>query len=188
MGNEKFKTYTVLILLFMGMVHHLHSQERYIDKSGTVVFEASEELFEPVKAKCETVTVIYDDSNKEIAALALIRGFQFKNPLMQEHFNENYVESDLYPKALFKGKVTGFDSNNELSSKQNAIISGFLEIRGVQKQISTNVTIQKVDNTISINGSFYVKPSDFDIKIPKIVENKIAKEVIVKLDFKLKRQ
>jgi hypothetical protein len=182
------KIYLALTLLILGIPTIINSQTRFIDKTGTVVFEASEELFEPVKAKCESVTVIYDASKKEIAALALMRGFQFKNSLMQEHFNENYVESDLYPKAIFKGVVIGIDNDGELAKGKEVILSGYLEIRGIQKQIRPKVTMLKIDDTISITGSFIVKPGDFEIKIPKIVENKIAKEISVRLDFKLKGQ
>ena len=179
---------TLVLVYVLIIPMTLQAQERFIDKTGTVVFEASEELFEPVKAKCETVTVIYDATKKEIAALALIRGFQFKNSLMQEHFNENYVESDLFPKAIFKGKISGIEDEGALTAGLEVIITGNLEIRGIQKQIKPKVTMLKIDDTIAITGSFIVKPGDFDIKIPKIVENKIAKDVLVRLDFKLKRQ
>ncbi|WP_036386602.1 YceI family protein [Muricauda sp. MAR_2010_75] len=162
-----------------------YGQERYVDRKGIVVFEASEKLFEPVKAKNESVSVLFDASNNKIAALALIRGFQFKNPLMQEHFNENYMESDQYPKALFKGEIMGFNIDKANSTTQEYVIKGTLEIRGIAKTIEPTVQIQKIDNVMAIGGSFTVVPGDFNIEIPKIVENKIAKTVMVKLDFKL---
>lgn len=173
----------LLGLLYAGFSY---SQEKYIDRNGVVVFEASEKLFEPVKAKNESVSVLFDTINNKIASLALIRGFHFQNALMQEHFNENYIESDLYPKALFTGEVLEFDINRANLTTQRYTIKGTLEIRGITKEIDLAVQIQKVENVLAIQGSFVVVPEEFNIKIPKIVENKIAKTVLVKLDFKLK--
>jgi hypothetical protein len=163
----------------------LNAQDRYLDKKGVIVFEASEKLFEEVKAKNESVTAILDVTKNEIASLALIRGFRFKNPLMQEHFNENYIESDLYPKAIFKGKIIGLNLADLGSASKEYTIKGELEIRGRKKSIEPLVQIQHIKNVIAIQGSFKVLPQDFDIQIPKIVENKIAKEVWVRFDFKL---
>lgn len=163
----------------------VHGQDKYLDKKGVIVFEASEKLFEEVKAKNESVTAIFDASKNEIASLALIRGFRFKNPLMQEHFNENYIESDLYPKAIFRGRINDFDLNDLGSGSKEYIIKGVLEIREQKKSIEPVVQIQLINGVISLQGSFKVLPQDFDIQIPKIVENKIAKEVMVRFDFKL---
>lgn len=163
----------------------VNGQDKYLDKKGVIVFEASEKLFEEVKAKSESVTVILDVTKNEIASLALIRGFRFKNPLMQEHFNENYIESDLYPKAIFKGKIIDLNLNDLGSARKEYTIKGELEVRDRKKSIEPLVQIQRIKNVIAIQGSFKVLPQDFDIQIPKIVENKIAKEVWVRFDFKL---
>ena len=173
--------------LLMGMLclGFSYAQEKYIDRKGVVVFEASEKLFEPVKAKNESVSVLFDASNNKIASLALMRGFRFKNPLMQEHFNENYIESHQYPKALFKGEIMDFDIAHANSTTKQYAIKGTLEIRDIAKAIESTVQIQKIENIIAIHGSFIVLPEDFKIEIPKIVKNKIAQRVLVKLDFKL---
>ncbi|GGD05372.1 YceI family protein [Hyunsoonleella pacifica] len=162
------------------------SQDKYIDKNGTIVFEASEKLFEEVKATNKSTTAIYNIKTNEIAALALLKGFRFKNSLMEEHFNENYIESDTYPKAIFKGKIVDLDTNEDLTETAVEVnVKGVLQLHGKEKAIETVLTIQKVDDIISITGSFSVTPSDFEIEIPKIVRNKIAKVVNVNLDFKL---
>ncbi|TBN04415.1 YceI family protein [Hyunsoonleella flava] len=164
-------------------------QDKYIDKNGTIVFEASEKLFEEVKATNKYATAIYNIETNEIAALALMKGFRFKNSLMEEHFNENYIESDTYPKAIFKGKIVDFNATKNLGETAVEVdVKGVLELHGKQKTIETVLTLQKVDNIISMTGSFVVSPSDFDIEIPKIVRNKIAKMVHVNLDFKLIRK
>lgn len=160
--------------------------QQYVDREGVVVFEASEKLFEPVKARNTAVSVLFDAKDNAIASLALMRGFRFKNALMQEHFNENYMESDLYPKALFKGKIPDFDLAGDHTVPREYILRGSLEIRGVEKEMDTRVRIQKIGDTLSLKGSFTLLPGEFNIGIPKIVENKIAKEVLVTFDFKLK--
>lgn len=185
MGTKRLKIGLKVLLTGMLCLGFSYGQERFVDRKGVVVFEASEKLFEPVKAKNESVSVVFDASENKIASLALMRGFHFKNALMQEHFNENYIESHQYPKALFKGEIMDFDIDQADRTSQRYTIKGTLEIRGISKEIETKVQIQKIDNIMAIQGSFVVLPKDFNIEIPKLVENKIAKTVLVKFDFKL---
>lgn len=163
----------------------VQAQDKYIDRNGTIIFEASEALFEEVKATHESATVIFNAENNQIAALALVKGFHFKNSLMEEHFNENYIESESYPKATFKGELLDLDPNALDENSTEVNVKGVLELHGKQKEIQTALNAQKVGDIISITGEFKVTPADFDIEIPKIVRNKIAKEVHVKMDFKL---
>ena len=167
---------------------HLNAQTKYIDKSGEIKFEASEALFEPVKATNKSVTAILVLESGQIASLALIKGFHFKNSLMQEHFNENYIESESYPKATFNGKLLNFDHSLLSENPTKVDVDGKLKLREKEKGIHTTLSIQKVDDAIIMKGSFTVTPSDFDIKIPKIVANKIAKEVMVNVVFKLRER
>ncbi|WP_394746686.1 YceI family protein [Spongiimicrobium salis] len=177
-----------LIAMVFGMLSSVQAQSKYIDKKGNLTFEASEELFEPVKATNESVTVILNTATGEIAALGLMKSFRFKNSLMEEHFNENYIESEVYPKATFKGKLLNFNFSDLKENKVEAIVDGKIELRGKAKQINTPLSLSKVDGAIMISGSFIVGPEDFDIEIPSVVKNKIAKEIIVSLDFKLSQK
>ena len=181
---KKMKHTLSLVLIIVSSIA-LQAQNKYIDKKGTLTFEASEELFEPVKATNESVTAILNTETNEIASLALIKGFRFKNSLMEEHFNENYIESETYPKAIFKGKLLDFNFSNLMENQTEVVVDGTIELHGKEKQIKTTLKINKVDDLIILKGSFTVTPSDFDIDIPKVVENKIAKNIIVYLDFKL---
>ncbi|MGI9551825.1 MAG: YceI family protein [Aurantibacter sp.] len=188
MEKSNKKMLVLLFVLLGGIASKLTAQEKYIDKNGIIIFEASEALFEEVKAKNESVTVIMDTETNQIASLALMKGFRFKNSLMEEHFNENYIESEDYPKATFKGKLVDFDANDLTEDSIEVSVEGVLELHGKQKQINPKLQVQKIGNTISITGEFITTPGDFDIEIPKIVRNKIAKEVNVKLDFKLEKK
>ena len=188
--NKKIIPYILWIGLLFGVAlfSRALAQEKYLDKNGTVIFEASEKVFEEVKAINRSTTVIYDAETHQIASLALIKGFQFKNSLMEEHFNENYIESSSYPKAKFRGSLVDLDLESLNEQIQKVKVKGILEVRGKEKEVETTLDIQKVSNTISMTGEFIVTPADFDIKIPKIVRNKIAKEVTVRLDFKLAKK
>ncbi|MGC1471119.1 MAG: YceI family protein [Psychroserpens sp.] len=164
------------------------AQEKYIDKNGKVTFEASEALFEPVKATNKSVTAILNTETNEMAALALMKSFRFKNSLMEEHFNENYIESETYPKAIFKGNLIDFDFSDLTESESEVAINGHIELRGKKKQISTIAKIHKVNDFVIIKGSFMVSPDDFDIEIPSIVKSKIAEAITVSIDFKFSQK
>lgn len=179
---------TLLLTSFLIFTGKIQSQERYIERDGVLIFEASEKLFEEVKATNESVTAIYDPQTNKIAALALIKGFHFKNSLMEEHFNENYIESEHYPKATFKGEFINDTTAISDNTATEMEVKGTLKLHGKEKEIQTVLNVQKIGDIISMTGDFKVTPQDFDIKIPKIVENKIAKEVHVKIDFKLAKK
>lgn len=162
------------------------AQNKYITRSGNIGFEASVPAFEEVKAKSNSTTAIINTDNGEFAALVLVKSFRFKNALMEEHFNENYAESNLFPKATFKGKVSELDLN---SDKTLYTISGELTFHGVTKVLKdVPLTITKTDGKINISGEFVSKASDYNIEIPKIVSNKIAQDVVVSFEFNLEKQ
>ena len=167
---------------------NVFSQTKYLTKTGIINFEASVPSVEEVKAENKSVTAILNTENGEFAALVFVKGFRFKNALMEEHFNENYAESDSYPKATFKGKIKDF-SEDILSSKSEFKLNGTLTFHGKTKELDDVViSFNKVDNVISMSGNFKVLVSDFDIKIPKIVRDKVSEDVLVTFTFDLKKK
>jgi len=159
------------------------TQSKYLTKTGIISFEASVPSFEEVAAKNNAVTAILNTENGEIAALALINGFRFKNALMEEHFNENYAESHKYPKAVFEGNIENYSNeNNEGIFK----VTGNLTFHGVTKTVKEiPVKVIKEGDKIIISGLLKLLASDFKIDIPKIVRNKIAEDVDVNFRFEL---
>ena len=176
----------ILIVLLVFSIQ-LTAQEKYYTKSGKIIFESSVPAFEEVKATNTKVTAILKD-NGNIAALALTKGFRFKIALMEEHFNENYIESDKYPKAKFSGKISGFSISDLSNEAKEYSIIGKLTLRGITKELTISSTLKMVDNTIYLVSNFTVTPEDFKIEIPSIVRKKIAKEVDVSLAFELKKK
>jgi polyisoprenoid-binding protein YceI len=173
--------YIYLLFAFISVVGF--SQEKYLTKSGVLNFEASVEAFEEIKATNTNVTAILNTANGQFAALALVKGFRFKNALMEEHFNENYAESDQYPKAIFKGEIADFSLENIQNTYS---ITGTLRFHGVTKPIkNVSVEITPSKNSFNFKGSFEIAPNDFDVEIPSIVSSKIAEIVTVVFDFEL---
>ncbi|WP_299112324.1 YceI family protein [uncultured Winogradskyella sp.] len=175
-------TFIVLLCISLSAI----GQNKYLTKTGTLAFEASVPSFEEVAAKNKSVTAILNTDNGEFAALALVKAFRFKNALMEEHFNENYAESDKHPKATFRGKIEHFNFESLSVSKSTTFVNGSLAFHGVTKAIKDiPLTIKLVDDKIILSGSFKVLVSDFEIEIPKIVANKLSNEVEVDFNFEL---
>ena len=178
----------IIYLLFL-ISFSITAQTKYFTKTGTVNFEASVPSFEEVRASHNVVTAIINTDNGELAALALIKGFRFKNALMEEHFNENYAESDTYPKATFKGKISDFSLEKLSSKKQSFVINGQLTFHGKTIQLeNSTVEIAIDDDIIVISGSFSASASEFEIDIPKVVRSKIASNIDVSFSFNLKKK
>ena len=160
------KNRIIVILLFL-MSSQLFSQERYLTKEGYISF-FSHSLVEDIKADNYQVLSVIDKKTGEIAIQLLMKSFMFKKALMQEHFNQSYVESYKYPKATFKGFILNL---KELDN---------------QKEISTIANIQILKDQINLSGHFMVEVADFDIKIPIVVRNNIAKTIKITFDLKHK--
>ncbi len=175
-----------LVSLFIVIGLSSFAQTKMITKTGRITFEASVPAFEEVKAKNESVTCVLNPSTGEIASLALVKGFRFKVALMEEHFNENYMESDTYPKAIFKGKIDNFDVSKLTATAKEYTIKGKMEMHGKSKDITTTASIKKVADGIDIDSNFTINTDDFGIDIPSIVSKKVSKKVAVVLDVTLK--
>ncbi|SHG87204.1 YceI family protein [Flavobacterium defluvii] len=173
----------VLLFLFIGIFHV--SAQKYATKTGNLKFEASVESFEEVAAENKNTSAILDSGTGDIAVLTLMKGFRFKVTLMEEHFNENYVESDKFPKASFKGKIEDFDVSKLSTAAKTVKISGDLTLHGRIKKVTVNAKISNADDKITVIGNFEVKAEDFNIEIPKLVSKKVADKVKVSFNLPL---
>lgn len=178
-NKKPMKPIYILLYFFLGTALAF-GQEKYLTKQGYTSFFSSSPV-EDIKADNHQVLSIIDTSNGAIAISILMKSFMFEKSLMQEHFNENYVESDQFPKAIFKGQILNFEALD--AHKKEVTIRGNITIHGVTKPLETKAFIIKSDQTISLNGSFPVKVADFGIKIPSVVANNIAKVVEVTYEF-----
>ncbi len=178
---------TIYLVVFLNFA--AFSQNKYLTKTGSVTFQASVPAFEEVKATSSSTTAILDTSNGAIAALSLVKGFRFKNALMEEHFNENYADSDTYPKTNFRGNIINFDINKLTSVKTEMRLNGSLTFRGEIRELkNVLVELSRNNDIINVSGTFKVTPSEFNIKIPKIVRDKITEFIEVYFNFKLQKK
>ena len=163
-------------------------QSKYMTKSGSMSFEASQASFEPIEATHSAVSALLNADTGELAVLALVRGFRFPLALMEEHFNENYIESHQYPKTSFRGSILNFDSNSLSNQPRTVQLTGELSMHGVTKPISVSATITQSDEQITLTSSFSVKTSDFGIEIPSLVRKQIDENVQVEVYLPLQRK
>lgn len=175
------------ILMLLLIINNLSfGQDKLITKNGTINFEASVPSFEEIKAKSNSVSCILNTKTGEIASLVLMKSFKFKIALMEEHFNENYVESDKFPKATFKGKIENFDYTKITTTSTSFTLKGKLELHGKSKDITSVIKIKKGKDGIEMVINFSVNTDDFDIEIPSVVSKKVSKKVNIALEFVLK--
>ncbi|MEO8532761.1 MAG: YceI family protein [Flavobacterium sp.] len=169
------KKTTLFILLFTAF--SLLAQDKFKTSSAVVNFQASVPFFEEVKAVNKLGTIVLEPQSSTLICTVIIKDFRFKMDLMQEHFNDNYIESRRYPKAIFKGKIQKFDLKDITENEKEYDVRGKLYIHGKYKIIEVKAFIKKVPDGIQILSNFPISVSDFNIEIPYIVANKISKTV-----------
>ena len=151
--------------------------------SGTVSF-FSDATIEDIAATNTLCNSLFDSSTGSVAYIITISGFEFDKSLMQEHFNEKYMESDKYPKASFKGSITGFDKS--VSGEQSVSAKGIMNIHGQSNDLTIPGTIQFDNGTVTMKATFMVELADYKIKIPKLLWQNIAERVEVNVEFEYK--
>jgi hypothetical protein len=151
--------------------------QKYFSKTGKISFY-SEAAIEKIEAHNASASTVLEVSTGAMEWAVLIQGFKFEKGLMQEHFNENYMESATYPKAKFKGKIDNLSAVNfSKDGEYNVTVSGQLEIHGVTKPVTAQGTIMVKNGVISAKSKMSVLVADFGIEIPKLVADNIAKKV-----------
>jgi len=175
----------IFLILLIIAVNTNGFAQKLITKTGTIKFQASVPGYEEVAAESKSVSAVLESSTGDFAALVLVKGFRFKIGLMEEHFNENYMESEKFPKATLKGKIEDFDISKITNVSKDFTLKGDLTIHGKTQPLTVILKISKVANGVNVIGSFEVKPEDFDIKIPSIVRQKVADKVKINYNFLL---
>ncbi|OEK04511.1 YceI family protein [Roseivirga misakiensis] len=159
------------------------AQKRYLTRTGHVKFFSSAPL-EDIEAHNGKVLSIVDLDKGEVAVDMLMKGFEFEKKLMQEHFNENYMESGKYPKSTFKGKFEVPDGlKNMVDGAYEVDVTGEISIHGVKKPLSTKATLTVANSQLSGELIFNVRVKDHEISIPKVVVRNIAEVVEVTASF-----
>lgn len=175
MMRAKFSCFLLLLLGF----HMKNNAQGLMTKTGFIGFYSKTPL-EDIKAENDQAYAVLDPNSRHIAFAVLLKGFIFPKELMQEHFNENYVESDKYPKATFSGTCSG-DMDLSKEGIYQVVIKGELNLHGVTQSIETTAQIEVKKDQILATSIFNIKPEDFKISIPALVRDKIASQIRVKV-------
>lgn len=157
--------------------------QKYVSKNAEVSF-FSKTPAENISAINKTSTAILSTADQKVAAVMVMRNFKFERPLMEEHFNENYLETSKFPKSTFMGTYTG-EVDYTKNGKYNVQMNGDLTLHGVKKQISFPATLTVTNGKIIADAKTQVALADYKIEVPKLVFYKIAEkiEVTIHIDF-----
>lgn len=169
-------------VLFLLLLTGSAGAQTYYTKNGRISF-FSKTSMENIDAVNNQVVSVINNQTGDIAFSVLVNGFLFKKSLMQEHFNENYMESTKYPKATFKGVSADLTKVN--LSKDGAYpisVTGDLTLHGVTNKITAPATLTVKGGKISGSSTFKVALADYKISVPKVVENNISKTIEIKVD------
>jgi hypothetical protein len=173
-------------ILLAASVATLNAQTKFFTKNGKITFDAtSASSPEKIMAVNEKATSIIDFATGAMEFAVLMKAFSFEKALMQEHFNENYVESDQFPKAVFKGTVVNI-STVDLSKDgvYPVNVKGTLTLHGESKEISAEGTLTVKDKAITSGKSMFKIPlSDYKIEIPSLVKDKVSQEAQINVDL-----
>ena len=179
---------TLNILAIFLLIASSVSAQRYITKNGYIRFFSSTPV-EDIKAHNRQVQAALDSQSGKLVFKVLMKSFSFKKALMQEHFNEKFIESHKYPNSNFKGKIVNLDDINfKKDGEYPAKVEGKLTIHGVTQAIEEEGTITVKNDTAHAESQFRITVADYDIEIPSTVRKNIAKEVEVTVDCKLKKR
>lgn len=163
------------------------SADKYFTKTGQISFY-SYALLEDIEATNNKVGILLDTEKGQLNFSLLIKNYVFSNSLMQQHFNEKYLESDKYPKSILAGKIKDLDKIDFTKNGTHKVtVTGFLKIHGVTQNISETGTITIKNGQVNMKADFKLKIKDYKIKIPSLVGQKIAEVITIKIDADLKK-
>ena len=171
-----------IIILLTAYWMPVHAQKFTTEKTSVVFY--SHASIEDIKATNLKTSGLFDAGTGDIAFVVPVNEFQFAKSLMQEHFNEKYMETEKYPRSTFQGKITGYDP--AAAGEQKAVAKGKLTIHGVTQTVEIPGTITKQGDGLLMNAVFAVKLEDYKVQIPKLLWQNIAEQVEVTLNFSFK--
>jgi polyisoprenoid-binding protein YceI len=174
-----------IILLTLLLLANITFSQRLLTRSGEIKFDASMPNLVEIVGKSNTVSAILDLATGQFATSVIIKSIRFKVPLMEEHFNENYMESSKYANSTFKGKIAGFDAKKLSATKIAYDVEGDLTIHGVTKKVKTKIYLTSNGGKVGATGNFLVHAQDYGIEIPSLVKEKFAEQIKVSFSFDL---
>ena len=177
----------LIVIINLVLLMPVVSAQKYYSKTAKVIF-ISEAPLEKIEGLNNSGYVVLDAGSGAVEMSVLIKGFKFEKALMQEHFNENYMESSKYPKGLFKGNITNISEINfSKDGEYTAAVKGNLTLHGVTKPLMTSAKVSVKGGTVFARSSFDITIADYNIDVPKVVRENIAKTVRVSVQADLQK-
>lgn len=173
------------IIALLLCANNLAAQGRFFTKTGTIRFYSKAPM-EDIEAVNNTVTAVMDGASGALQFAVQMKGFQFRKALMQEHFNENYVESDKYPRAEFRGALT--DKAAVVYGKDgtyNVVVKGRLSLHGITRDVQAPAALRVQGSKLWGKSSFTILLSDYNIAIPALVKDKLSNTITITVDLEL---
>src|SRR4030095_1477645 len=165
-----------------------NAQDRLLTRNGSISFYSKAPL-EDIEANTQTAVSVLDKKTGQLEFSVLIKSFAFEKALMQEHFNENYLESDKFPKSVFKGRIDDVSKVNfDTDGKYNVSVTGDLTIHGQSQKVTTPAVITVQKGIASASAEFDIILSDYKIAIPSLAQDKISKTVRIAVNLKYQDQ
>lgn len=178
----KIMSKTLLFLTIILIAFSVNAQ-KFITQTGNIRFYSKTPL-EDIEAYNNQVSGVLNADNGEMAFSLLMRAFTFEKALMQEHFNEKYVESHKFPKATFKGKIIGFNKQLLTDKPLEVNVRGTLNMHGETREIETKGTLQRTkDGRITGRSVFKINLKDFKIKVPDAVRKNISDNIEIHVNM-----
>ena len=169
-------------IVFAFGITSLFAQEKYFSKTATVMFHSDSKM-EKIEGTNSKASTVIDATSGKMEFAVLVNAFQFDKSLMQEHFNENYLESTKYPKATFKGSI---ENNAAVKYTTNGTykinVKGDLTVHGVTKQVNFPAELKIDDKGIHAFSKFSILCSDYNVSIPALVKDKLSNKIDITIN------
>lgn len=161
----------------------IFAQGKYFTRNGNITFNSGTSL-EKIEGINHKAASVLDGATGQLEFTVLIKAFEFDRALMEDHFHENYMDTEKFPKAGFKGNIiNNKDINYSKNGTYSAQVKGDLTIHGVTKPVTTNASLEVKDGKILAKSNFEITIEDYNIIIPALVKDKLDKQAKIVVDI-----
>lgn len=181
---KQLKMKKTIILAITLLISGVTFSQKMITRAGEIKFDATVPgALDEVIGDNKSVSSIFDKNTGELVVQAMVKSFSFKSPLMEEHFNENYMESDKLPKTSFKGKLLGFDGKPGTYEAE-----GDLTIHGVTNKVKTKMNVTAEGQKLVLTVVLNVKLSDYKIDVPSLAKKTLSETAKISMKLQLENK
>ena len=179
------KNKIILLITFACLSFGIQAQ-KYITKTGTIEIFSETPMF-TIEGTNRKVASVLNTETGDVVASTLVRSFKFKEALVEEHFNENYIESNKFPKSIFKGKVMNIEKIDfSKDGSYDIIFEGKLTIHGATNYIKEKGKLSIKDGVVTVTVDFSISLKAYEIKVEKSYQDAIKDNILLKIHFDYK--